>query len=476
MNAFFDFFTGDFCQFLWQGILIPLVLLGGVCFTLQTRGMQLLRAPLILRETLGRLFQKSKSHGDGVSPFQALCTALAGTVGTGSIVGTCQALALGGPGALFWLWVAAFFGMIIKYFEVVLAIRFRVRDEKGEWQGGPMYYILRGMGKPFRPLAILFALFALLSSFGMGCLAQSNSVFAGVRGMAASIRPLSESAEQGLARGVALAIALVLGFSLLGGVKRIGRVAELLVPVISLAFTGGALWVILCHRQRLPWVFCTVIRSAFGKEALLGAGAGIGFKTALEWGLKRSAFSNEAGLGSAAIAHANAETDDPVRQGFLGIFEVFVDTLVICSLTGITILAALPMEHIFSHPSPDATLITDALATVFGGRFSLLFIGGSLALFAFSTLLGWSLYGARCAAFLWGSIGAALYRPLFVICAALGALLAMEPIWAISDVFNALMAIPNFIALFALSRTVCAETKRFFQSMSAHSRSPRKKI
>lgn len=339
-----------------------------------------------------------------------------------------------------------------------------------------MYYILRGMGERFRPLAVLFALFALLSSFGMGCLAQSNSVFAGVRGMVTSLCPLSESAEKSLGWFVALAIALVLGLSILGGAKGIGRVAEFLVPFISLAFTGAALWVIFCHRQRIPTVFATVIHSAFGSDALLGAGVGIGFKTALEWGLKRSAFSNEAGLGSAAIAHANAETDDPVRQGFLGIFEVFVDTLVICSLTGITILSALPAERIFSCAAPDASLITDAFATVFGTRFSLLFMGGSLALFAFSTLLGWSLYGARCAAFLWGSAGSALYRPLFVICAALGALLAMEPIWALSDVFNALMAIPNFIALFALSDTVCAETKRFFQREAAPPHTPRKKI
>lgn len=458
--SLYRFLVEDCSRLVWSFWVLPCVLVGGVWFTLRTCGMHVLRFFTVMGECVKNLFSGRKTES-GVSPMEALCTALAGTVGTGSVVGSCQAIALGGAGALFWLWVAAFFGMIIKFCEVTLAIRFRKRGKDGEWLGGPMYYMTEGMGEHFRPLAASYALFALLASFGMGCLAQANSVSVGVKSLSAPFVFLSPRGEGFLAVGVAVVLGVALAMALKGGMRRVGRMASLLVPLMSLLFVGVCLTVLVVYRHRLPRVLSEVFSSAFGCRSLLGAGSGIAMKTALEWGLKRSAFSNEAGLGSAAIAHAAAETDDPVRQGFFGIFEVFVDTLVICSLTGLVILAALPSAEVTASAA-DATLIVRGVASVFGDGFASVFVGGSLALFAFSTLLGWSVYGARSARYLFGSGAESAYRILFALCAAVGAILAVEPVWALSDLFNGLMAIPNFIALFALSGEVKKLTLAYF--------------
>ncbi len=461
MKEIFSFLTGEFCDFVWQKVLIPFVLIGGIYFTIRTRGFQFFRFGYAIRKTFGTLFEKNGEKGS-VTPFQALCTALAGTVGTGSIIGTCQALSMGGPGALFWLCVAAFLGMIIKFFEVTLAVHYRRKNRYGEWVGGPMYYILDGMGKRWKPLAILFALFATLASFGMGDLAQANSVSAGIRSALASFWEISPKAEKHISIAVGIFLASLLLFALFGGARRIGTISSVLVPAMSAFFVGLALWVILVHRDRLGETVALVIKSAFSGKAVAGAGTGIAVKTALEWGLKRSAFSNEAGLGSAAIAHASAQTSHPVQQGFFGIVEVFVDTLLICLLTGICVLVSLPLETVLRMTMPDASLITAAFAGVFGGRFASLFLGISLTLFAFSTLLGWSYYGSRCAQFLFGSAAGTPYRVLFALCAGLGACLSMESVWSVSDVFNGLMAIPNFIALFFLSGTVLKLIRDYF--------------
>lgn len=460
--ALYRFLVEDCSGFVWTCFVLPCVLAGGVFFCIRTRGMHVRHFFGILKEIAKGLFSGKREKGS-VTPLQALCTALAGTVGTGSVVGSCQAIALGGAGALFWLWVASFFGMVIKYFEVTLSIRFRKRGEDGEWLGGPMYYITEGMGERFRPLAAAYALFALLASFGMGCLAQANSVTSGVRSVISSFGFASAMDGAMLPVAVAAFLTLFLLVALKGGVKRVGRVAEVLVPVMSFFFVAVCLWVLFVFRHRLPQVLEEVISSAFGLKPFWGAGSGIAMKTAMEWGLKRSAFSNEAGLGSAAIAHAAADTDSPVRQGFFGIFEVFVDTLVICSLTALVILTTLPSEEVVNTQMVDATLIIRGVGTVFGDSFAAFFIGGSLALFAFSTLLGWSLYGARSARYLFGKGSESAYRTVFALCAAFGACLAVEPVWALSDFFNGLMAIPNFIALFALSGEVKKLTLSFFQ-------------
>ena len=447
-------------ELVWQGALLPCVVLGGIYFTVQTRGLQITHFFHAIGQTLGRAFQKGEKGEGGVTPFQALCTALAGTVGTGSIVGTCQALSLGGPGAVFWLWIASFFGMIIKFFEVTLAVHYRRKGQNGEWLGGPMYYILDGMGKRFKPLAALFALFALAASMGMGNMAQSNSIAFSVRSTVSAL--FNAEPRSWLEIAVAAVLVLLLCLFLFGGIRRLGQVTELLIPFASLFFVILSLYVLWSRRSALPSVLHLILSSAFSSRALLGASGGIAVRSAVVWGLKRSAFSNEAGLGSAAIAHATAITDHPVRQGFFGVFEVFADTQVVCLVTALSVLAAVPTERIFSHSSPDSTLITEAFSRVFGEKFAVLFIGISLTLFAFSTLLGWSLYGSRCARFLFGAAADGIYRFLFVCFAALGTCLSVKPIWELSDVLNALMAIPNFIALFCLSKQVVFLVRDYF--------------
>ncbi len=450
----FELFVGDISLWIWQGILLPCIVISGIWFTWQTRGLQIFGWHRILKETLGSLTSGKRREEGSVTPFQALCTALAGTVGTGSVVGTCQALALGGPGAVFWMLVCALFGMIIKFYEVTLALLYRRKNVRGEWVGGPMYYLLYGLKKGGKPLAFLFALFGVLASFGMGDLAQASGVSDGICRSVNAIFPLSDGGRMGLRWGIALVLAILLATVLFGGVKRLGAFCQTLIPGMSLLFVAFSLGVILSHREEVSSVLYRIVSEAFSLRSLTGGAAGMGMKLALEWGLKRSAFSNEAGLGSAAIAHACAQSEHPVRQGFFGIFEVFVDTFVICSLTAVTILVTLPLHEVSAHSVPDATLITRAFATLYGTKMASVFIGSSLALFAFSTLLGWSLYGMRCATFLFGSRAEKRYLATFILLASVGAVVPMEPIWALSDLFNALMAIPNFIALFSLADKV----------------------
>lgn len=448
------FFIEPVSAGIWQYVLLPFVFLGGIYFTFRSRGFQFRRLGETFRETVGKAFRKEEKTKGSVSPFQAMTTALAGTLGTGSVIGTCQALALGGYGAIFWMWCAAFLGMVIKCFEVILAIRFRCRNEKGEWVGGPMYYILRGMGKRWKPLAVLFAVFASLAALGMGNLAQSNSIATSAVAAFSTFRPLGEGGERILAIVLGILCAGTLGAAIFGGIRRIGAVTEVLVPVASVLFAFLSIVVIGVNAERILPVFRNIVQSAFSVRALAGGGAGIAVKTAVHWGLRRSAFSNEAGLGSAAIAHAAAETDHPVRQGLYGIFEVFLDTIVVCTLTALAVAVSLPGETIASSTGADATLIIAAFATVFGGKASSLIVAASMIFFAFSTLLGWALYGSRCVEFLFGILAGKWYRILFVFCAFLGAVVPMETVWSLSDLFNGLMAIPNFIALFALTPIV----------------------
>lgn len=450
----FELLVGDVSRWIWQGILLPCIVICGFWFTLQTRGLQIFGWRSILKETVGSLTARKKREAGSVTPFQALCTALAGTVGTGSVVGTCQALALGGPGAVFWMLVCALFGMIIKFYEVTLALLYRKKNLRGEWVGGPMYYLLYGLKGGGKPLALLFSLFGILASFGMGDLAQASGVADGISQSVNAFFSLSENGNMGLRWGIALILGILLATVLFGGVKRLGAFCQTLIPGMSLLFVALSLGVIVAHRGEVSSVVSCIISDAFSLRSVAGGTAGMGMKLALEWGLKRSAFSNEAGLGSAAIAHACAQNEHPVCQGFFGIFEVFVDTFVICSLTAITVLVALPLREVRAHTVPNATLITRAFATLYGSKMASVFIGLSLALFAFSTLLGWSLYGVRCATFLFGSRAEKRYLAAFVLLASVGAIIPMEPIWALSDLFNALMAIPNFIALFALADKV----------------------
>lgn len=459
LKATLTFFTGPLNTVAWEYILLPCVFLGGIFFTLRNRGLQFTKFGYAMRHTVGALFHHGAAEKGAVTPLQAVTTALAATVGTGNIIGTSQAIALGGYGAVFWMWVAALLGMIIKYSEIVLSLRFRVRDPSGDWVGGPMYYISGGMGRRWRYLAALFCVFAALASFGIGNMSQANSIVSSVRVIAAQFFPAADTNILSLAAGLFLAAAV--GLISFGGMKRIGSASEKLVPVMSICYVTFTMAVIVGNISGLGNAVREIFVGAFSPRAVLGAGSGLALRQVILWGLRRSAFSNEAGLGSAAIAHAAAQAKEPVQQGLFGIFEVFMDTMVICTLTALAIIVsgvAIPFGT-----KPGTELIAAAFTTVFGGRFAALFLGIALILFSFTTMLGWSLYGSRCVQYLLGDRAAGIYRVLFVLAAFLGSVTSADLVWDLSDTCNGLMAIPNFIALFALSGVVADLTRRFFR-------------
>ena len=460
MEAILKFFTGTLNTVAWMYILLPCVLLGGVFFTVRNRGLQFAKFGYAMKNTIGKVFQKQSAQNGAVTPFQAVTTALAATVGTGNIIGTSQAIAMGGYGAIFWLWIAALLGMIIKYCEVVLSIKFRQKNEKGDWVGGPMYYITNGLGKNWKWLAIAFAALAALASFGIGNLSQANSISNSVNNAITAFVPAAADKKMLISIIVGVVIAVFCGVTLLGGIKRIGKIAEKLVPFMSLFYILSTLIVIGANIGGIGQAFRLIFVGAFTPQAVCGAACGIAVKEALTWGLKRSAFSNEAGLGSAGIAHAAADTDSPVKQGLYGIFEVFADTLVICTLTGLAItVSGIPIEF---GKEISSELITAAFATIFGDKIAALFVAVALFLFAFSTILGWSLYGARCVEYLFGVKASKVYQLLFSAMVIVGTTTSLKVVWDLADTFNGLMAIPNFIALFALSGVVAKLTKEHF--------------
>lgn len=460
MEAILNFFTGTLNTVAWMYILLPCVAIGGIFFTIRNRAIQFGKLGYALKNTVGKAFTKQTAGKGAVTSFQAVTTALAATVGTGNIIGTSQAIALGGYGAIFWLWIAALLGMIIKYCEVTLSVHYREKNQKGDWVGGPMYYITKGMGKGWKWLAVLFAIFAILASFGIGNLSQANSISGSVNTAIAAFVPVAEESKVIISVVIGIILAVICAFALVGGIKRIGKVTELMIPFMSILYIVFALIVIGKNIGNIGEVFKNIFVGAFTPQAVCGAASGIAIKEALVWGLKRSAFSNEAGLGSAGIAHAAADTDNPVKQGLYGIFEVFADTLVICTLTGLTICMS-GIEINFGT-TVSSELITAAFATVFGTKLASLFVAISLFLFAFSTILGWSLYGTRCTEYLLGTKASKVYQVIFSVFIVVGATTSLEVVWGLADTFNGLMAIPNFIALFALSGVVAKLTKEHF--------------
>lgn len=464
INAVLGFFTDTLNTVAWMYILLPCVAIGGIIFTVRNRGIQFTKFGYAMKNTVGKVFNKQTAKAGSVTPFQAVTTALAATVGTGNIIGTSQAIAMGGYGALFWLWIAALLGMIIKYCEVTLSVKFREKNKNGDWVGGPMYYITNGMGKNWKWLAILFAIFAILASFGIGNLSQANSISSSVNNAIVSFIPSATDNADVISLVVGIVLAIILALSLLGGIKRIGKVTELLIPFMSVFYIICTVVVIGKNIGNVGEAFKNIFIGAFTPQAVCGAACGIAIKEALVWGLKRSAFSNEAGLGSAGIAHAAADTKDPVSQGLYGIFEVFADTLVICTLTGLTIIVS--GINIDFGKSVSSELITAAFATVFGGKFASLFVAIALFLFAFSTILGWALYGTRCVEYLVGIKTSKVYQVIFSIMVIVGTTTSLEVVWNLADTFNGLMAIPNFVALFALSGVVAKLTKEHFAKNS----------
>lgn len=460
MQAILDFFTGPLNNVAWLYIFLPCVAVGGILLTVRTGAVQFRRFGYAMRNTVGKMFKKTQAGEGAVTPLQAVTTALAATVGTGNIVGTSQAIALGGYGAVFWLWIAALLGMVIKYSEVTLSIRYRQRDEKGDWVGGPMYYITNGLGPKWKWLAIVFTVFATLASFGIGNMAQVNSITGSVVDAANAFFNVSDGGVTAICWICGIVLAILIVIIVIGGIKRIGSVTEKLIPLMSILYVLFTLIVIGAHVSNLGGAFGKIFSAAFNPRAVMGAASGIALKEALVWGLRRSAFSNEAGLGSAAIAHAAAETPSPVHQGIYGIFEVFVDTIVICTMTALAIIAS--GVDISWGVKPGSTLIMNAFSTVFGERISAVFIAVCLALFAFSTVLGWALYGTRCVQYMFGIKATKVYQILFAIIIVVGCVSPIDAVWDVADTFNGLMAIPNFVALFALSGVVGKLTKEHF--------------
>ncbi len=459
-----DFFTQTLNDFAWMYTFLPFAIAGGAFLTIRNRGIQFTKFGFIMKNTVGKMFQKQQAGAGAVTPFQAVTTALSATVGTGNIVGTSQAIAMGGYGAVFWLWLAALVGMITKYCEIVLAIKYRERDKKGDWVGGPMYYISKGLGKNWKWLAVLFAVFATLASFGIGNMSQVNSITGSVVGAITAFVAVPDNTVTVIKWILGIALALLVAVILLGGIKRIGSVTEKLIPFMSALYIIFTLVVIFAHVTNIGHAFALIFRSAFTPRAVFGASTGIVLRQTIIWGLRRSAFSNEAGLGSAAIAHAAADTKGPAQQGIYGIFEVFIDTIVICTLTALTLIVS-GIEISFGV-KPGSELITAAFATVFGSKFAALFVAISLMLFAFSTVLGWSLYGTRCVQYLFGHKGVRVFQIVFILVIVVGCVSPISLVWDLADTFNGLMAIPNFIALFALSGVVAKITKDYFKKDS----------
>lgn len=450
--------------FVW-GIPMLVLLVGtGILMTVLTKFFQLSHIGHWFKNTIGGIFSDKHvtKHTDkddqSISQFQSLCTALAATIGTGNIVGVASALIAGGPGAIFWMWIVAFFGMMTNYSENVLGIYYRRKNEKDEWCGGAMYYLKDGLGsyKGFKQvgavLAVLFSIFCLLASFGIGNMSQVNSISANMEA-AFSIPPY--------VTGIVLLI--IAALVIVGGLKRIASVTEKLVPFMAIAYILGALVVFFLNISQVGAVFTAIFKGAFGLRAVGGGIVGSGVKMALTWGMKRGVFSNEAGLGSSVMVHSNSNVKEPVRQGMWGIFEVFADTIVVCTLTAFSVLSSglidLETGAVLSESSGSA-LVGEAFATVFGS-FGPAFIAIAILLFAFSTVLGWSHYGSKAWEYLFGTKSTIAYKIVFVLMIFVGATMNLSLAWDLSDTFNGLMAIPNLIGVLSLSPIVVKITKNY---------------
>lgn len=447
------------CGFVWGAPMVILLVGVGIYLTIITKGVQFRRFGYAMRSTLGGIFKKQKAGRGSVTPFQAVTTALAGSVGTGNIASITLAITLGGAGALFWLWVTALIGMCTKYAEVVLAIRFRERNANGDWVGGPMYYIKNGLGSNWRWLGVAFSIFGSLAAFGIGNAVQVGNITSAVNTMLSVFSKGDISVNVNLIVGVI--IAAVVALVLLGGIKRLGSVTEKLVPFMSIVYILACLCVILANLDALGSTFALIIKGAFNPSAVVGGVGGFTLMQCISLGVKRGVFSNEAGLGSAPIAHAASSETNPVRQGMYGILEVFVDTILICTLTGITLLIS-GIELNYGTQGTTA-LNSEAIGTVFGSQAGCLIIAVGITLFALTSIFGWGLYGTRCAEYVFGSRIIKPYQLVFVLACILSATMEMNLIWSIADTLNGLMAIPNLIALISLSGIVAKLTKQHFQ-------------
>ena len=456
----------------WGPWMLLLLVGTGVYLSCRVGFIQFGKFGYAMKNTLGKVFQKHEAGEGEITPFQAVSTALAATVGTGNIAGVTGAIAVGGPGAVFWMWVSALFGMCTKYAEVVLAVKYRERNAHGDWVGGPMYYIRNGLGKRWNWLACVFCVLGALAAFGIGNMTQVNTIassintaidaFGGNTGaqtfeLFGQIVPVSSIV-------IGAIVAVIVMLTLFGGIKRIGAVAERMVPVMAAIYIVASLIVVGSNIGSLGSIFAMIFKGAFSAEAALGGAFGITIMTTIQKGVGRGVFSNEAGLGSAPMAHAATSERNPVMQGLYGIFEVFMDTIVICTLTGLTVLCGVERGVAIEWgESAGAELIAAAFSTVFGQKAGSLIVAVGITLFALSTILSWSLYGTRCCEFLFGTKTVKTYQTIFVLMVIVGATLELELVWNIADTLNGFMAIPNLIALLGLSGVVVKLTKEHFK-------------
>ncbi len=429
----------------WGPMMLILMISIGVYFTVRLRFFQIRKFKFVMKETIGNMFDKNQKNKEGISPFKSATTALAGTIGTGNIVGVSTALVAGGVGAVFWMWVSSFFGMMTKYAEIVLALHYRQKNDKGEIVGGPMYYIEKGLGLKW--LAVLFSIFCALAGFGIGNMTQINS--------------MSESLNTAFGIDklvVGIVVSLIVGLVIIGGVKRISNVTATIIPVFGILYIIGSLIVVFVNIEKIPYAFNEILKEAFNIKSAGSGVLGYGIMKSIQYGFSRGVFSNEAGLGSAPIAHSASNAKTEVHQGLWGIFEVFFDTIVMCTLTALVIITT----GVLDDGLNGANLTTIAFSKVFGDS-AFLILSISISLFAFATLIGWCYYGEKSIEYIFKKSKNAtlIYRFVYIILIIVGAIMQLDLVWGISDTMNGFMAIPNLIALVCLSKKVIVITNKF---------------
>jgi len=431
-------------DFIWGPPLIILLVGTGIFLTFRLRGLQLRGLFYSLKLAFFQRKGDDKEPGD-ISHFQALMTALAATVGTGNIAGVATAIVVGGPGALFWMWITGIFGMATKYAEAVLAIKYREKDENGMMSGGPMYYISKGLG--WKWLGTLFAVFAAIAAFGIGNMVQSNSVAEAL------------NASLGIPHwATGIILAAFTAMVILGGIKSIGKVTQVLVPFMILIYFTGALIILFLNVSAIPKIFALIFKSAFTPSAALGGFLGAAVMQTIREGVSRGIFSNESGLGSAPIAAAAARTPDPVKQALVSMTQTFIDTIIVCTMTGLVIL----LSGLWTSGPTGAELTTLSYKELLPGSIGQFIVSLSLVFFAYSTILGWSYYGEKSIEYLFTEKAVMPYRIIFVIFVAVGAMLKLEIVWMLADIMNGLMALPNLIGLLGLSAVIASETNKYY--------------
>lgn len=434
--------------FIWGPVMCIVFVLIGIFLSVRTGMFQVTKIKLWWSATIAAIFKdksvRSTKEKKAISQFQALSTALAATIGTGNIVGVATAIASGGPGAVFWMWISAFFGMMTKYSEIALSMKYRYKNEKGEWIGGPMVFLEKGLHQKW--LAVLFAVFATLASFGIGCANQANSVASALN---------STFGVNMIAAGIVLAV--ISALVILGGIKRIARVTEFLVPFMAIVYIIGGLVIILINIGGIPNAFAEIFSNAFSFRSVGGGIMGYVIAQAMRFGIARGIFSNEAGLGSSSMAHSATDTKEPIKQAMWGCFEVFADTIIVCSITALAILSS----GVYKTTDLSGAALTIAAFDSGFGTLGGAFVSLAIVLFAYSTIIGWSFYGVRTCEYLFGIKSTIVYKIIFLLVIILGCTVELNLLWGISDTLNGLMALPNLIGLIALSGTVAKMTKDY---------------